>query len=575
MRLLCLLTSLFLNVALSQTISTFRVETLAGADIPGSVPGLNWDLSQKIWTMAAGPDGSVWFQERGWRKLTPDGRLQTVPIQGAFGPECDISCCRPAAYFRIVISPEGLPHIFDPVCEVVRRIQPDGKNEIVVGKVSRLGLPNGNGGSAKDAQLGVILSMAFDPQGNLYLLGTGVIRKIDTRGVITEFVKLPFRGSGLAVNRQGAVFVAETAIPHRIMKFEPDGKSSLYATGNGDPNWSLDEVVFDGAGNLYGRGKPGQPILRLTPEGKLQAVPNTVNYADGFAVDRAGNVYFNDSRFSLSVADSQGRIRRVAGSGQTAMDAGKGVKYADLGSLRAVSVPNQQGLWLGFNEPSYPGPGLKGLYLLDPSSRIQRIVEDSIDGVAVDSTGSPYYKRYSDVFKLDSARNGAPVLVVPQFGTSYTAAFALDSMDRFYTTHALYTYRGPYIGSEISQQHVDRLDPRTGERTILAGNGTAGDSGDGGLATAAQLRQPVGVAVDRDGSVFIADLDAHRVRKVDPAGRISTVAGTGVRGIGAEGVTANTTPLSGPWSVAVDTFGNLYVAESSRLINPTFAVGDF
>ena len=552
MRYFGMLASLFVATALCQMTPTFRVETLVGADIPSAVPGVEWNLSQ-IYTMAAGPDGSVWFQERGWRKLTPDGRLQAVPIQGVLGSECDYSCCRSNPYYRVTISADGLPHIFDPWCDVIRRLHPDGRHEIVAGKVSRGGSPSGNGGPAKDAQLGSISSMAFDGQGNLYLLDSGVVRKIDLRGVITEFAKPPFSSRALAVNRQGAVFVAETTIPHRILKFEPDGTSSLFATGNGDPTWSLAELAVDGAGNIYGRGIGGQPIFKLTPEGKLQAIPNTSNFADGFAVDRAGNVYFSDTQISVSVADPQGRVRRVAGGGQMGMYAGN-AKYVDFfPKLYAVAIPNSQGMWLGLSD-SFQA---QGLYLLDPSSRIQRIVpDDNVRSMAFDSTASLYYTGGGEVLKLDSAHNGARVSVVPALSRlSSTSGLALDSQDRLYLSYAL------------AQQHVARFDPRTAERTVVAGNGIAGDSGDGGLATAAQLQAPGGLAVDRDGSVYIADYGAHRVRKVDPGGRISTVAGTGLPGIGAEGVAANTTPLSAPTSVAMDAFGNLFIAEWSNLIN--------
>jgi sugar lactone lactonase YvrE len=88
--------------------------------------------------------------------------------------------------------------------------------------------------------------------------------------------------------------------------------------------------------------------------------------------------------------------------------------------------------------------------------------------------------------------------------------------------------------------------------TTVAGNGTGGYSGDGGLATAAQLSVPWGVAVDLAGNLYIADRLNHRIRKVSAAGIITTVAG--------EGITGDSCIISDPSGVAVDASGNLYIS---------------
>ena len=86
--------------------------------------------------------------------------------------------------------------------------------------------------------------------------------------------------------------------------------------------------------------------------------------------------------------------------------------------------------------------------------------------------------------------------------------------------------------------------------------------GDGGAATAAQLRFPAGVALDGAGNLYIADRDNHRIRKVDPAGVISTVAGDGMRGYGGDGGAATAAQLFAPRGVALDGAGNLYIADT-------------
>src|SRR5262249_26943889 len=88
-----------------------------------------------------------------------------------------------------------------------------------------------------------------------------------------------------------------------------------------------------------------------------------------------------------------------------------------------------------------------------------------------------------------------------------------------------------------------------------------GFSGDGGKATDARLNEPVGLAADSAGNLFIADFFNYRVRKVTPDGMITTVAGTGQRGYTGDGGKATDARLSGPLGLALDSTGNLFVGE--------------
>ena len=111
------------------------------------------------------------------------------------------------------------------------------------------------------------------------------------------------------------------------------------------------------------------------------------------------------------------------------------------------------------------------------------------------------------------------------------------------------------------QNNRVRLINTSGVISIFAGSGVYGYSGDGGPATAAALRYPWGLAVDRAGNVYIADRSNHVVRKVNTSGIISTVAGTGHYGYSGDNVAATTTELYGPSDVIVDTAGNIYIAD--------------
>jgi uncharacterized protein (TIGR03437 family) len=103
---------------------------------------------------------------------------------------------------------------------------------------------------------------------------------------------------------------------------------------------------------------------------------------------------------------------------------------------------------------------------------------------------------------------------------------------------------------------------QSGVITTVAGNGTAGYSGDGGPATSAALRLPNGVAVDSSGNLYIADTSNSRIRKVTAStGVITTVAGNGTGGYSGDGGSATSAELFAPSGVAVDNSGNLYIAD--------------
>ncbi len=107
--------------------------------------------------------------------------------------------------------------------------------------------------------------------------------------------------------------------------------------------------------------------------------------------------------------------------------------------------------------------------------------------------------------------------------------------------------------------------------TTVAGNGTAGYSGDGGQATNAELNNPDGVAFDAIGNIYIADQGNNRIRKVNTAGIITTIAGNGTQGFSGDGGTATNASLYAPSEVVIDAGGNLYFTDENnnrvRMVN--------
>jgi sugar lactone lactonase YvrE len=120
---------------------------------------------------------------------------------------------------------------------------------------------------------------------------------------------------------------------------------------------------------------------------------------------------------------------------------------------------------------------------------------------------------------------------------------------------------GFYLTAGYPQHSVYRVNAG-GAITRIAGNGSAGYSGDDGPAAFAQLTEPVGLALDASGNLFIAEQEGHRVRKVTPGGVISTVAGTGTGGYNGDGGPAASAQLYYPVGLAVDASGALLIADS-------------
>jgi sugar lactone lactonase YvrE len=131
--------------------------------------------------------------------------------------------------------------------------------------------------------------------------------------------------------------------------------------------------------------------------------------------------------------------------------------------------------------------------------------------------------------------------------------------------------KGDLYISDIGAHRVFRLDPQ-GRLSVIAGTGEGGFSGDGGPATEAQLNAPHALAFDAEGNLLIADSFNHRIRRIDRQGVITTVAGNGTAPYMAYGDTAPKSTLNNPQGVAVDRTGNILIADTYnrvvRRLNP-------
>lgn len=300
------------------------------------------------------------------------------------------------------------------------------------------------------------------------------------------------------------------------------------------------DVAVDAQGNLY--------IAELSDNviGKVDVKTGAVtivagNQASGFsgdggpavkarlaqpesvAVDRAGNIYIADSGNERvrRVDAKTGRITTIAGRGRGGFsgDGGPAVR-ALLSSPSSVAVDREG-----------------NVYIADQGNhRIRRV--DMKTGIITTVAGGGARGHLGD---------GGPATAAYLDGPSGVAVDAAGNI---------------YIADHYGQR-VRKVD-RSGTITTIAGTGFPGFSGDLSDARDASLNYPTDVAVDARGDVYISDTNNSRIRVINTSGIISTVAGLGAAGFSGDGTIATSAELDQPMGIAVDSNGDLYIADSSN-----------
>jgi sugar lactone lactonase YvrE len=490
----------------------------------------------------------------------------------------------------VAVDSAGNLYFMDNGVNSITRV--DAASGIITPFVNVIGSPGytGDEGVALFAELNGPSAIALDGSGNLYIADTGnnVIREVSTappklgqvpvntftnifpvllsintaltlssvqatgdyslRGLGGIDLRNPYPSSEpnpcvlntpLSANTgcfQSVQFVPTKPGPRWFPLVLTDSNSNKYSfglegTGVGSELAFTPGIISTIAGTYSCCGTNGYPTGGFSGDG-YPAIQALLSGPGGEKMDSAGNLYFVDSgNYRVRKIDTSGNISTVAGSGSSS--------YSGDGGPAIQAGLNPSGLALD---------SAGNLYIADyENNRVRKVdVNGNITTVAGPGsypyTCNGYTDSYGDGCVATSAElTGPSGVAVDAFGNLYIA--------------------------EQANALIRKVD-LNGIISTVAGNGSVGFSGDGGLATGAQLNNPTDVAVDAAGNLYIADYANFRVRKVDATtGNISTFAGNGTSGNSSSynGGPAINAELWNPGGLALDSAGDIYIATPGRI----------
>ncbi len=498
------------------------------------------------------------------RQITPGGIISTVAGNGTYGysgdggPATKASLGYPMGVFG---DPMGNIYIADSANYVVRKINPQGIIHTVAGNHTA-GF-SGDGSPATSASLSYLSSVVADGKGSFYIGdGNERVRVVNPAGIINTYA-----GNGMYGNTGsgGPATSASIGSPSGLLL----GEGKLYISAQ--DVWAVDlttQIINITAGTGYG-GFNGDGNTALS---------TSLSSPSGMAFDGVGGLLVVDS--------GNGRLRQIAsnqivstiaggyvGDGgkataaslnlsgygpHIAFDPAGNLYIADIGNcrVRKVSTAGVMSTFAGTEICGYSGDGgpATSATLLLPGA----VAADGSGNVYIADTGNNVIRR------VDSAGTITTFLTTLTASNGFTVAaranaLAVDRDGNLYASDGLYA--------------IWKITPSAATTVVAGVLFEIGYNGDGIPATQAWLFLPYGVAVDHEGNVYICDWLNERIRKVDTAGIISTVAGNGTEGFSGDGGLATSATLSLPLDVAVDSKGNFYIADSDnfrvRIVDPS------
>jgi len=525
--------------------------------------------------------GNLYIADQGnqrIRQVTPSGTISTVAGNGTAGysgdnvPATGSELNNPQG---VVVDPSGNVYIADTGNYRIRLVTPGGTITTFAG--TGASGSSGDGAAATAATFTSPTSLTLDSKGDLYITDTlaSVVRMVNPSGTISHIAgtgTATYSGDGhpavsaalaypqgLALDATGDLYIADRA-NYRVRVIAVDGIITTYAgtnqfgdTGDGGPATSADlfspvGVATDYQGDLYIADQsegvvrmvdtsPSRIITTVSGNGGLPfsgdgAAAALANFATpwGIAFDASNNMYVADWK--------NDRARKITTAGVISTFAGNGrlPDSGDGGQATSASVS-------------------PAALAVDPSSGIVYLGDTGVVRAVNIATG-----KISTV--AGSYNNGSVV-----FGYSGDGGLAVDAeLQSYLPGLAVDAQHNIYIADWYNQR-VRKITAATGDIATIAGTGTAGYSGDGNAATSAKLQYPGGLAVDKNGNLYIADSGNCRVRMVTTAGTISTVAGNGTCGNTGDSGAATSAEINYPIAVAVDGNLNLYIAQGNPAVN--------
>jgi sugar lactone lactonase YvrE len=479
----------------------------------------------------------------------------------------------------------------------------------------------GDGGPANQAQLGWSLHVACDRRGNLFILTGDRVRRVDGQtGIITtvagENIAAMWGDRGpatnatlsgprhVAVDLKGNLFIADFG-HFRVRKV--DSRTGIITTvaGTGIGGFSGDGgsataarlgyvscIVVDAVGHVYIADTSNNRIRRVDArtgiittvmgtgvggyarEGDL-ASRSMLSEPASIALDTFGNLFIADAHYYrvLRVDAATGIIARVAGTGKRGFSGDSGqASSAELSNLKSIAIDPSGNLFLGDGPrirridaatgivTTVAGTGNEGSSGDGGPATAARI--HTPESLAVDPKGGIFLADSARVRKVDVATGIITTIAgTGKEGFSGDGGPAALAELRLMTSVAIEAV-GHLLIADTSNNRIRRVDAGTGIITTIAGAGREGFSGDGGPATDAKLNWPADIALDTRGHLYIADMNNHRVRRVDAVtGIITTVAGTGILGSSGDRGPAKSAQLNRPCGTAVSATGDLFIAE--------------
>src|ERR1017187_2259079 len=517
------------------------------------------------------------------RKVTTDGLINSIAGDSYPSYLGDTGLAVTAELHSpedVAVDSSGNVYIADSANAVIREITAStGIINYIAGNVSTTTGPtigySGDGAAANLAGLVTPFALALDSSGDIFLAenGDSRIRKIDSKGNISTIAGTGTAGfggdgsagskallgfpTGVAVDSSGNVYIADS-LNLRIRKLASGGNISTVA-GNGNYSYSGDSgqatsaqlntpqaVAVDSSGNLYIADTVNNVVRKVTAGGVISTIAGNgtagsagdgsaaigaqLNHPQGIAVDANGGVYISDTQNARVRKITNGTINTVAGSGT-----------AGLGGDGGAATSAQ------LNIPA---------------------------GLAVDGAGNLYIADFSNN-RIRKVTSGGTITTLAGNGLAgYSGDGGAAANAQLTTPVALATDAGGNVYIADKGNNAVRVVNSSGIISTVAGNGLAGYSGDGGPAVSAMVGNPTGVAVDASGNLYISD-GSVRVRKVYSSGFINTIAGNGTRGYSGDGGVGVFAAMNGPAGIALASNGNLYIADSGNSAIRELLLGGF